>query len=846
MSSCDATVGVGRRFGTACLLLAAACGGEAGNPPDGHITDPTPVVATVALNKITLTFTDVGQADTLQATVKDQFGNTMSGVAVTWKSASSAVAVVDNAGVVTAMGVGSAQLTATAGNKSVSATATMVPMVKTVVIDRSSLTLNDIGLTDTLHATVRDQSANVLTDRPVAWQSSAPAIATVSSTGIVRSAGTGTAQITATANNVTGSASVTIPQFVKTVTLDRSTLTFADIGLTDTLRAVLRDQAGAVVTEQAVEWQSSAPSVATVSSDGVVRTTGLGTAQITATAGNVQASASVTIPPAVKTVTLDRSTLTFADIGLIDTLRAVLRNQAGAVMTGQVVRWESSAPLVATVSSNGVVRTAGLGTAQVTASVGSAQASATVSIPQAVRTIALDQTALSLDRVGQQVTLHATARDQASQPMSGVAFNWTTSDGSVASVSQSGVVTAVAGGVTQIRAIASARSASADVSVSIPNNETVACSGGAPTVLLLVQTDLRSSIEPSLTRFANDLCDGGYTVWVPNALPATPPAIRSYLADAWNRSGHRLTGAFLVGDIPHAYQFVVLHSANPSIPDTREEVISFQYYSDVDGSFSASPGYTSPHPYSFDVHEGLTNWELWIAVLPAYKGSRATTIAALNRYFDKNHEYRTGGPKPPREFLEVNELYVSATPADDDFYLSFMRDNVYSWTPFSNSPRARLYFGALNPTLSVANGYADLRSSVADFFVQDSHGTYLAGGQLTIPLVESTPVNTIFFWSSGCAIGNLDHADNFLSSVLYSPTSAVLVAKGTTNNSGGMGNNLSGYYGHNVAQAMSNGASFGAAMVAHVNQPLLPGWSDREFYFGTPVVLGDPTLKLRP
>jgi hypothetical protein len=289
-----------------------------------------------------------------------------------------------------------------------------------------------------------------------------------------------------------------------------------------------------------------------------------------------------------------------------------------------------------------------------------------------------------------------------------------------------------------------------------------------------------------------------------------------------------------------------MHSTNPAIPDTREEVISFQYYADVNGEFSASSGYTGSHPYSYDVHDGDVNWELWVGVLPLYKGSTSGTIDALRWYFDKNHAYRTGGTKRPRAFLEINELEGASTAAEDATILASMRDGPYSWMPFSNSTSAQLYFDSPSTGRSVQQGYAALRTGAADFTVQDSHGYYLAAGQLSIASVETDPVRTVFYWSSGCDIGDLDHADNFLTSIVYSQTSEVLVAKGTTNNSGGMGTNKNGFYGHNIASAMTAGAAFGAAIVGHVNTPLVSPWSnDREFYFGTPVVIGDPTLRLR-
>ena len=46
---------------------------------------------------------------------------------------------------------------------------------------------------------------------------------------------------------------------------------------------------------------------------------------------------------------------------------------------------------------------------------------------------------------------------------------------------------------------------------------------------------------------------------------------------------------------------------------------------------------------------------------------------------------------------------------------------------------------------------------------------------------------------------------------------------------------------------MDNGEGVGEAILDHVNVPLIPPWSDsREFHFGTAILLGDPTLELRP
>jgi hypothetical protein len=551
-------------------------------------------------------------------------------------------------------------------------------------------------------------------------------------------------------------------------------------------------------------------------------------------------------PVAVASVELTPPTGTLEE-GRTLQLTAIPRDAQGYQLT-RAVSWSSSNATVASVSPTGLVTALAVGApVSITATVEGKQGSATVTVipvPVVIITVSVAASNLAVGQTTQATAILHAAHDI---QITGRPITWTSSSNAVATVTRAGLVTAVSPGQATITATADGKSGGVVVTVTAASAELVMCSGGNPTVLFLVQATLLSSISANLTRFANDLCADGYTVWRANAVPANPPAIRTYLADAWSRSAQRLTGAFLIGDIPHAYQFVVLRSANPNIPETREEAISFQYYSDLDGNFSASPGYVGAHNYSYDVHNGETDWELWIGVLPSYKGNPTTTVTALNRYFDKNHAYRTGGPKPPRAFLNVNEHFISTSATDDNQFLTFMRSGTYAWTPFSNAATARLYFKSYSPSLSLAQGYADLQAGVADFFVQDSHGFFGAGGQLTIASVETNPVNTIFFWSNGCAIGDVDRADNFLTSIVYSPTSSVLVGKGTTNNSGGMGNNQNGFFGHNVAVAMSAGASFGAAILSHVNVPLISPWSgDREFHYGTPILIGDPTLKLRP
>lgn len=365
-------------------------------------------------------------------------------------------------------------------------------------------------------------------------------------------------------------------------------------------------------------------------------------------------------------------------------------------------------------------------------------------------------------------------------------------------------------------------------------------------MVLLADPGLTAGIRENLDRFAADLCADGYRV-IERALDfPSPPDVRAYLADVYARTGQTLEGAIFIGSAPLAYQSVQAKSSHPENQPPAQEVISFQYYSDLDGEFSASDGYRSPggHAYSFDRHTGETDWEIWIGSLPVYRGDAAQTVEALNRFFEKNHRYRTGRSSIPRGFLLITEHYTAKTEAEQANFLESLRGGQYAWTPLSSEPGARLYFNG--PSLSIRDGYDALSAGVADISVTETHGDHTASGMIHIGWVESQPVRTVLFWTDGCSVGNLDHPENFLTSIVYSPTSEVLAAKGSTNDSGGLGSNAEGYYGHNVAVRLAAGKNLGQAVLGHVNNPLIYPWADsREFHFSMLIVVGDPTLRFR-
>ena len=92
------------------LLTLASLGLGCGGGGTGPVTP-----AAVSLNGSAFTFTAVGQTQQVSATVTDQTGATIPSPSITWSSSNGAVAGVSPAGLVTALGAGSAEVTATAG-----------------------------------------------------------------------------------------------------------------------------------------------------------------------------------------------------------------------------------------------------------------------------------------------------------------------------------------------------------------------------------------------------------------------------------------------------------------------------------------------------------------------------------------------------------------------------------------------------------------------------------------------------------------------------------------------------------------------------------------------------------
>jgi uncharacterized protein YjdB len=417
-----------------------------------------------------------GATQQMTAAASDANGNPIPGTAFAWASSNTPVATVDAAGVVRAVAAGVSYLTASAGGKTGTATLTVTAPAAPGAVATVSVTPGSaasvVGGGALLTASARDAAGNVVTGRAVAWSTSNPAVATVSASGMVTGVAAGSATITATVDGKTGTSSVTVsadPATVATrISVSPRTDTLSALGAATQLRATVYSAAGSAMSGAAVSWSSLAAGVATVDAAGRVTAQAVGTARIVAASGSLADTATVVVRQVIASVAVS-PTAPVVQEGATQQASATARDANGNNIAGVAFTWTSSNPAAATVNGSGLVSGVAPGVSYVTAAAGGKNAVATVTVTAVpVATVTVTPGSASI-ATGGTVDLSAVARDASGRILTGRAVTWATSNPAVATVSATGLVTGVSGGVATITATSEGKSGTAQVTVSAPS-----------------------------------------------------------------------------------------------------------------------------------------------------------------------------------------------------------------------------------------------------------------------------------------------------------------------------------------------------------------------------------------
>jgi uncharacterized protein YjdB len=370
-------VGVVTGLTAGTVTITASSEGASGTAPITVTPEP---IASLAVSPATATLW-VGQPLQLSIIARSATGQSLSltGRSVSWSTSTPSITSVGNGGLVTALAPGTGIVVVTVDGRQASATLTVkIVPVATVVVSPATATLF-IGGTTTLTATPKDSAGVPITGRLATWSTSAAAVATVSSTGVVTGVGAGTATITATIDGKSASASVTVQLPIASVTISPS-LASVNVAWTSTLTATARNANGNAIPGVQFTWSSSNTSVATVSATGVVTGVAPGSVTISASAGGKTGTSSIT----VQLAPVDRIVVTPANPSVKEgstvQLTATLYDARNNVLTGRTVTWSSSNTTRATVSSTGLVTAKVDGNVTITASSGGRSGSTTVTV----------------------------------------------------------------------------------------------------------------------------------------------------------------------------------------------------------------------------------------------------------------------------------------------------------------------------------------------------------------------------------------------------------------------------------------------------------------------------------
>ena len=278
---------------------------------------------------------------------------------------------------------------------------------------------------------------------------------------------------------------------VATVTVSSPTLTPKQ-GDTLQLSAVARDQFGEVMPGTTASWSSSAPSVATISSTGLLQALAGGSVTVTATIDNVPGSLTLTVTARVTTTVTVGSPTQALQVGETVQLTAVARDQFGDVVAGKTATWSTSDATIATVSAAGVVQAVAPGTVVATATIDGVPGAQTLTVsPRTVASVTISSPTSS-PKEGDSVQLTATARDPFGNIVPGVTATWSVSDATVAAVSATGLLQTYATGTVQAKATVGGVSGMASLTVTAIK---VAVTIGAKEVVYRYATDRCSDLD---------------------------------------------------------------------------------------------------------------------------------------------------------------------------------------------------------------------------------------------------------------------------------------------------------------------------------------------------------------
>ena len=361
---------------------------------------------------------------------------------IVWSSSDEKIAKVDEKGLVTGLGNGKATITASCGGFEVTCEVTVLVHIESIQITNGDITLYK-GQSEALSITFNPTEFS--DSRTLIWSTDNEDVVSLSN-GTVTAKSVGTAKVTAeTVNGKTASILVTVPEVkADTLTLNKN-ITTIEKGESETLTATILPEN--TTDEINVVWSVDKEEIINVDENGKVTAIAPGTAVVTAKSGDLEDSCTVTVTSTLQSIVLNKNNIEL-EVGTNSEALTVTLNPTDATVENLEVKWESLNPLVATIDENGIVTAIAPGTAIVRATLGGKTADCTVRVKVTLTGVEIsgEETIVVYANRTAKLNVEFTPSNATEIPEA----VWSSSDESIFTVDNSGVITGIKEGTANV------------------------------------------------------------------------------------------------------------------------------------------------------------------------------------------------------------------------------------------------------------------------------------------------------------------------------------------------------------------------------------------------------------
>ena len=438
-----------------------------------------------------------GQTEKLVVTYNPE--DTTDDKTITWESSDKNIAEISADGTITAKNVGTATITAkTTTGKTANCVVTVLPVeLNSISIKEQNVTLNK---NENKNLTVTYNPENTTDDKTVTWEVVDTNIVTIDETGIITPVNAGTTTITAKVGDKTATTTVTVVIPLESISLNE---TDKKLLKNETLDLSVIYNPEDTTDDKTVEWSSTDEKVAKVE-DGKVTTLASGTTYIKAKVGDKEASCKVSVIVPLTGIKLNKESVTLLK-GQTDTLITTFAPE-DTTFVGKA-SYKSSDESIITVNEDGKITAIKEGEATVTATVkdGENEFSATCEITVneiPLNTITIDKTDFELN-VSETEKLNVIFEPE--NTTDDKTIEWSSSDESIVSVDNEGVVTAKAEGTAIITAKVGEKETQVTITVKIIPIKALSLEGTSTVANVGDIIDIKLTVNPTNATYADSI-----------------------------------------------------------------------------------------------------------------------------------------------------------------------------------------------------------------------------------------------------------------------------------------------------------------------------------------------------